>query len=65
MRSFVEDEREVKEVAALLIARFGERATSYARYQSLKAARDDQRRTMEAWRRVADAADQVWKIEPA
>ena len=65
MRTLTEHDREVHELANLLIARYGERAATYARHQSLKAAHRAQRRTMETWCEVADVADQVWRVEPA
>jgi hypothetical protein len=57
-------DREVYELAQLLIARHGERATSYATHQSLKARHRGERRMMEVWRWIADTAEQVWKVEP-
>ncbi|HUK11325.1 MAG TPA: hypothetical protein VLX09_25895 [Stellaceae bacterium] len=60
-----EHDREVLELANRLIAQYGERAMTYAKYQSLKAAHRDEKRTMEIWYRIADAADRIWKVEPA
>jgi hypothetical protein len=54
----------VHELADLLIARYGERAASHAKHQSLKAAQRDEQRKMEAWRWIAEAVEQAWKGEP-
>jgi hypothetical protein len=54
----------IQELAALLIERYGERAASHARYQSLKAAWRGEQRKMEAWRWIADAIDQLWRAGP-
>ena len=54
----------IHELASLLIARYGERAASHAKHQSLKAAHRDEQRTMEAWLWIADAVEQVWRAEP-
>jgi hypothetical protein len=60
-----EHDHEIHEIAELLIARRGERAASYAKYQSLSAGHRGERRMMEAWRSIADVAERVWKVEPA
>ena len=65
MTTSTEHDREIHELAELLIARHGERAASYATHQSLKAAQRGDQRTMQAWRWIADTAEQVWKVEPA
>ncbi len=57
-------DREIYELAELLIARHGERAASYATHQSLKARHRGERRMMEAWRWIASTAEYVWKVEP-
>jgi len=59
-----EHDQEVLELANRLIAQYGERAMTYAKYQSLKAAHRDEKLTMEIWYRIADAADRIWKVEP-
>jgi hypothetical protein len=58
-------DHEIHELAELLIARRGERATTFARHQSLKAGHRGEQRMMEAWRSIADVAERVWKVEPA
>jgi hypothetical protein len=60
-----EHDREIHELAELLIGRCGERARSYATHQSFEAGHRGDQRAMEAWLRIADAAEQVWKVEPA
>ncbi|MGO8916307.1 MAG: hypothetical protein ACLQJR_10400 [Stellaceae bacterium] len=60
----IEHDSVVHELAELLIERYGERAASHAKHQSLIAARHDEQRTMEAWRWIAEAVEQVWKAEP-
>ena len=65
MATPTEHDREVRNLAELLIARHGESATSFAVHQSLKAAQRGDQRRMEAWRWIADAAEQVWRLEPA
>ncbi len=64
MASTTEHVSEIEELASLLILRFGERAVSYASHQALKARHSGEMRRMEAWRRIADAAAQVWRTEP-
>jgi hypothetical protein len=64
MTTSTEHDREIHELAELLIARCGERARSYATHQSFEAGHRGEQRTMEAWLRIADAADQVWRVEP-
>jgi hypothetical protein len=64
MAAPIEHDTVVNELADLLIARYGERAASHARYQSLKAAQRDERHSMEAWRWIAEAVEQVWRAEP-
>ena len=64
MTTSTEHDREILELAELLIARHGERATSYATHQSLKAGHRGDLRTMVAWRWIADATEHVWKVEP-
>ncbi|HXZ01055.1 MAG TPA: hypothetical protein VEI03_13725 [Stellaceae bacterium] len=56
--------REIYELAEMLIARHGERAASYATHQSLKARHRGEHGMMEAWRSIATTAEHVWKIEP-
>ena len=60
----IEHASEISELASLLISRFGERATTYASHQALKARHSGEMRRMEAWRQIADAAAQVWRTEP-
>jgi hypothetical protein len=60
-----ESEFRIQELAELLIARRGEKAMTYARYEALKANRRGALKTSETWSRIADAAEQVWRVEPA
>ena len=62
--SATEHKGEISELASLLISRFGERATSFASHQALKARQSGELRRMEAWRRIADATAAVWRTEP-
>jgi hypothetical protein len=64
MTTSTERDHEIRELAELLVARHGERATTFAKFQSLKAGYRGERRTMEAWRSIADVAERVWKVEP-
>jgi hypothetical protein len=64
MTTPTEHDREIQALAELLIARRGERAATYATYQSLKASHRGEQRMSEAWRSIADTADRVWKVEP-
>jgi hypothetical protein len=63
--ALIEHENVVHELAILLVARYGERAASHAKHESLKAARRHEPGQMEAWRWIADAVEQIWKTEPA
>jgi hypothetical protein len=58
-------DQEIRELADLLIERYGERAASHARYQALKAAQSGEERKTEAWRWIADAIDQLWRSGPS
>ncbi|MGO8920611.1 MAG: hypothetical protein ACLQJR_32360 [Stellaceae bacterium] len=64
MTALIEHDSVVHELAELLIERYGERAASHAKHQSLRAAYRDEQRMMEAWRWIADAVEHVWKAEP-
>jgi hypothetical protein len=66
MTTSTEHDSEIDELAELLIARHGERAMFYVIHQSLEAGDRGDRRTMEAWCWIADAAEKVWKakVEP-
>ena len=57
MTTPTEHDREIQALAELLIARRGERAATYATYQSLKASHRGEQRMSEAWRSIADTAD--------
>ena len=65
MTTSIERDREIHDLAELLIARRGERAASYATYQPLRAGHRGEQRMMEAWRSIADVTERVWKVEPA
>jgi hypothetical protein len=60
----IEHDTVVYELADLLIARYGERAASHARLQSLKAAQRDDPRVTEAWRWIAEVVEELWRAEP-
>jgi hypothetical protein len=64
MTTSTKHDHEIHELAELLIARQGERATTFATHQSLKAGHRGEQRMMEAWRSIADAAERVWTVEP-
>ena len=58
-------DREVVALAELAIARYGERAGAYASLQVLKARYQRQPRMMDAWQRIADAVQQIFRAEPS
>ena len=58
-------DQEVVALAELAIARYGERASAYASLQVLKARYQRQARVMEAWQRIADAVQQIFRAEPS
>jgi len=64
MASQTDYDREVHELAELLIARRGGGAAAYAKLQALKAARLGHERTVKAWHLIADTVEQVWRVEP-
>jgi hypothetical protein len=64
MITSTEHDSEIRELAEMLIARYGEGAASYATHQSLKAGHRGEQRMMVAWRWIADEVEQVWKVEP-
>jgi hypothetical protein len=62
--TLIEHDSVVNELAQLLIARYGERAASHAKHQSLKAAWRQEARATEAWRWIAVAVEEIWRTEP-
>jgi hypothetical protein len=54
----------VRDVAKLLISRYGERAYAHAIHQALKARRRGDKRLMDGWRWIASAVRQVLRDEP-
>lgn len=64
MTALIEHKNVIEELAVLLVQRYGERAASHAKHQSLKAARRDEPGQMEAWLWIANAVEQIWKTEP-
>jgi hypothetical protein len=58
-------DQEVVALAELAIARYGERAGAYAALQVLKARYQRQSRVMEAWQRIVDAIQQIFRAEPS
>lgn len=59
-----ESELRIHELAELLIARRGEKAMTFARYEALKANRRGEPLVSEMWFRIADATEQFWRVEP-
>jgi len=57
-------ERDVRALAEILIGRYGERATSYASLQALRAKTRGEPRVMEAWRWIGTAVLEVLRTEP-
>jgi hypothetical protein len=60
----LQHDEEVRDLATLLISRYGVRAVTYASHQALKARHRGETMRMEAWRWIADAAAQAWQAEP-
>ena len=58
-------DKEVIALAELAIARYGERASTYASLQVLKARYQRQPRVMDAWQRIADTVQQILRGEPS
>ena len=58
-------DKEVVALAELTIARYGERAGTYASLQVLKARYQRQPRVMDAWQRIADVVQQIFRAEPS
>jgi hypothetical protein len=54
---------EVREIAELLIARYGERAASHASLQVLKARNRGDPRQMEAWENITEAVVLAMRAE--
>ena len=54
---------EVREIAELLIARYGERAASHASFQALKARNRGQARETEAWEHITEAVVLAMRAE--
>jgi len=52
-------DREVWEIAELLISRYGERAVAHASLQALKARVKRNGKVMAAWRRISEAAEHM------
>jgi hypothetical protein len=57
-------QKDVRDLAKLLISRYGEQAAAYASHQALKARQRGDPRVMEAWRWIASAIDEVLRSEP-
>lgn len=49
----------------MLIARLGERATSYAMHQALKARQSDDLRNADRWLWIAGATREILRSEPS
>jgi hypothetical protein len=63
MRMETSHDSEIRDIAALLISRYGERAASHASLQALKARRSGQLRHQEAWEWITDAVVQAMREE--
>ena len=57
-------QKDVRDLAKLLISRYGEQAGAYASHQALKARQRGDQRVMEAWRWIVGAIDEVLRSEP-
>lgn len=58
-------DQQLRDIAELLISRYGERALTHASYQALKARRDGLPRHVEAWRQIADTVVEALHAEVA
>ena len=58
-------DREVVALAELAIARYGERAPTYAVLQALKARYQRKAKETAAWQRIADSANAILRAEPS
>lgn len=56
--------RDPQSFARMLIARLGERATSYAMHQALKARQHDDQRNVDRWLWIAGATREILRSEP-
>ena len=56
--------RDPHSFARMLIARLGERATSYAMHQALKARQSDDLRNADRWLWIAGATREILRSEP-
>jgi hypothetical protein len=59
-----EQRRDLRAIAKLLIARYGVKAHAHAAHQALKARERGDERTMNAWRRIAVAVEELLRSEP-
>ena len=64
MSTKAEQKSDLRDIAKLLISRYGERAYAHAMHQALKARQQGDRRLMDAWRWIALAAREVLRAEP-
>jgi len=64
MRTAEAHDAEFREIAELLIRRYGERSASHAAHQLLKARHRGEQRRVDAWQGIADAVAQLLKADP-
>jgi hypothetical protein len=55
---------EVDHIARLLIKRYGERSTSFAELQALRARENAQRTTSDAWHWIATTTREILRSDP-
>ncbi len=55
---------EVDDIARLLIKRYGERSTSFAELQALRARESAQRAVSDAWHWIATATHKILRSDP-
>ncbi len=55
---------DVQDIAKALIARYGERAVTFASHQALRARERGDHRTMAAWRWIGGAVAEILRSEP-
>jgi hypothetical protein len=55
---------EVDHIARLLIERYGERSTSFAELQALRARENAQRATSDAWHWIATTTHEILRSDP-
>ena len=64
MSTVPDHNKDIRDLAKLLISRYGEQASAYASHQALKARQRGDQRVMDAWRWIAGAIEEVLRSEP-